>query len=230
MTAQVSVIVPVRNGERYLGAAIESILKQSYAPSEVIVVDNGSVDGSAAVAQRFGPPVQVLTEPVPGPAQARNFGIRAASGDFIAFLDADDLWDPLKLEHQISIMLQQPEVDLVFANMREFISPDLTDAQQANMSPRADDYRGMCASTLLARARAFQIAGAMPQIPIGEFVAWYGLAQTAGLKSHLIPEVLVKRRIHLTNMSRRTRDEQAGYLKAAKIVLDARRAERRQGE
>jgi hypothetical protein len=61
-------------------------------------------------------------------------------------------------------------------------------------------------------------------LPIGEFIAWYGLAQTVGLKSHTIPEVLVRRRIHLSNTTLRHRQDQAGYLKAAKMVLDARRA------
>ena len=77
----------------------------------------------------------------------------------------------------------------------------------------------MCSSALVVRRAAFDIAGPMPDLAVGEFIAWYGLAQTAGLTSFVVPNVLVRRRIHLTNMSRRPSADKSGYLKAAKMVL-----------
>src|SRR5271170_55064 len=98
----------MRDCERYIGDAIESVLAQTYPPFEVIVVDNGSKDGSRAVCERFGAEVKLLDEPVPSAARARNTGVRAAAGEFIAFLDADDLWHAHKLARQMEIFAAQP--------------------------------------------------------------------------------------------------------------------------
>jgi len=221
----VTVIIPVRNGELYLGEAIDSVLKQTHPIHEVIVVDNGSTDGSRRTAERFGGMVRVIDEPVPCIGRARNAGVRAATGDLIAFLDADDLWDPPKLARQIEALHQQPEVDLVFTRMRDFISPELTESQRANLL-ELGTFDGWHASTMLCRMAAFRAVGPMPEIPMGEFIAWYGLIQTAGLQGRMIPDVLVRRRLHLQNTTRQ-RKLQSGYLQAAKLVLDSKRARSR---
>src|SRR5690242_4967891 len=93
----VTCIVPVFNGERYLGEALDSIFAQGHQPLEVLVVDDGSTDGSAAVAKSYGDRVRYFFQPNAGPAAARNLGLEAARGEFIAFLDADDLWHRDKL-------------------------------------------------------------------------------------------------------------------------------------
>jgi len=222
LTSSVSVIIPVRNGELYLAEAIDSVLKQTYPAHEVIVVDNGSTDGSRKAAERFGRLVRVIDEPLPSIARARNSGVQAASGDLIAFLDADDLWDPPKLARQIDVLEQQPEVDLVFTWLRDFISPELTEAQRAGLAGRGE-YEGWHASTMLCRSLALQTAGPMPEIPLGEFIAWYGVAQSAGLQSCMISDVLARRRMHLQNTTRHLEDRN-GYLRAAKLVLDSKRA------
>src|SRR5580698_6296143 len=100
MRGLVSVVIPVRNGVRYLGEAIESVLVQGRRDTEIIVVDNGSTDGSRSVAESFGPAVRVIDEPQRGAAHARNSGVRLARGEYLAFLDADDLWVTGKLERQ----------------------------------------------------------------------------------------------------------------------------------
>jgi glycosyltransferase involved in cell wall biosynthesis len=97
----VSVIIPVYNGEAFLAEAIESVLIQSYRPMEVIVVDDGSTDGTAAVASRFKEGVRYIHQHNSGPAAARNSGLRVARGELIGFLDADDLWVENKLELQL---------------------------------------------------------------------------------------------------------------------------------
>ncbi|MBI4573499.1 MAG: glycosyltransferase family 2 protein, partial [candidate division NC10 bacterium] len=105
----VSVILPVYNGERFLAAAIASILAQDYQPIEVIVVDDGSTDGTAAIARSFQG-VRYLYQPNQGPAFARNAGIAVARGAFIAFLDADDLMVPTRLSVQAGYLLAHPEI------------------------------------------------------------------------------------------------------------------------
>ena len=94
--ALISCIVPVFNGERYLGEALESILKQSYQSLQIIVVDDGSTDGTAALVDHYEGQVRFLRQPNAGTAVARNSGLNAAEGEFVAFLDADDLWHPEK--------------------------------------------------------------------------------------------------------------------------------------
>ena len=96
----ISVVIPAYNAEGCVVRAVESVLAQSRPAMEVIVVDDGSRDATAAVAERFGPAVRVLRQANGGPAAARNHGVREAGGEWIAFLDADDAWLPQKLERQ----------------------------------------------------------------------------------------------------------------------------------
>jgi len=103
LSADVSVIVPAYNAQATLAAALRSALQQSVPPLEVLVVDDGSVDGTAAVAETFGPQVRLIRQPNGGPGAARNTGIRAARGAWIGLLDADDTWLPTKLEHQLAL-------------------------------------------------------------------------------------------------------------------------------
>lgn len=100
----VSVIIPAYNAEEWIAEAIQSALDQTYPPLEILVIDDGSADQTAAIAEVFGPPVRVLRQENAGVSTARNRGIRSAVGDYIAFLDADDLWHPEKLKLQVNLM------------------------------------------------------------------------------------------------------------------------------
>jgi glycosyltransferase involved in cell wall biosynthesis len=100
----VSVVIPCYNGARFLRDTVGSVLAQTLPPLEVIVVDDGSTDDSAAVAESFGSPVRVIRQPNRGESVARNRGIAEARGDWVAFLDADDLWLPEKLAEQAKLM------------------------------------------------------------------------------------------------------------------------------
>lgn len=95
-----SVIIPCYNGAAFVGEAITSVLSQTAPPREVIVVDDGSTDDSADIAERFGPPVRVVRQANAGVAAARNCGVRESRSEWIAFLDADDAWEPTKLAEQ----------------------------------------------------------------------------------------------------------------------------------
>src|SRR5437867_1657728 len=111
---RVSVVIPVYNGERYLGETIQSVLDQTYRHFEVIVVDDGSTDGSAAVAKRFGEAVRYVSRPNGGVCKARNTGMAAARGSYLAFLDQDDLWLPEKLAVQVAYLESHREVGAVY--------------------------------------------------------------------------------------------------------------------
>ncbi len=113
----VSVVIPARDAEATLAAAIESALAQSPPPLEVIVVDDESKDATAAVARGFGPRVRLLAGSGRGPAAARNIGVRASSGGSVAFLDADDIWLPAALATLREGYRAQPRAGLVFGDV-----------------------------------------------------------------------------------------------------------------
>src|SRR5262249_59293001 len=96
----ISVVIPCYNGARFLRETLASVLAQTLPPLEVLVIDDGSTDDSGAVAESFGPPVRVIRQPNQGESVARNRGIEEAKGEWVGFLDADDLWNPDKLERQ----------------------------------------------------------------------------------------------------------------------------------
>lgn len=122
----VSVIVPVHNGARFLPEALASICAQGYRPMEVVIVDDGSEDDTARVAATL-PGAVVLSHPARrGPAAARNTGLERASGELVAFLDADDLWPAGALATQVDRLLQAPGVDLLLGRTRRLGDPAAT--------------------------------------------------------------------------------------------------------
>lgn len=111
--ATISVVIPTYNRARIVGEAVESALAQTYPPAEVIVVDDGSSDDTAAALEAFGGRIQYVRQENAGPAAARNTGIRHASGCFMAFLDSDDLWEPEKLSLQVHAFSGDPSLAVV---------------------------------------------------------------------------------------------------------------------
>ena len=107
---RVSVVMPCYNGERFLAAAIDSVLAQTHRDVELIVVDDGSTDGSLDIVRRYGDRVRLLTQANQGPSAARNRGIYAASGEYLAFLDADDWWDAGFAESMVAALSQSDAV------------------------------------------------------------------------------------------------------------------------
>lgn len=119
----VSVIIPVYNGELYIGQAIESILSQSYKNTEIIVVDDGSTDNSAKIIKEFEQ-VKYIYQPNSGPSAARNRGIAASKGKYIAFLDSDDMYREDKIEKQVRALEQDHNADVVY-NDCQVVDKDL---------------------------------------------------------------------------------------------------------
>jgi glycosyltransferase involved in cell wall biosynthesis len=104
-----TVIIPVYNGERFIRRAVDSVLKQTLLPIQIIVVDDGSKDPTREILKtEYGEAVTLICQTNGGPAKARNAGLRVATGEFVAFLDADDFWEPAKLETQLKMMKKSP--------------------------------------------------------------------------------------------------------------------------
>lgn len=119
-TPLVSVVIPAYNCSAYIAMAVQSALDQDYPNKEIIVVDDGSTDGTAAVLAGFGDHIIVIRQPNSGVASARNQGMRKARGELIALLDADDLWLPGKLRKQVEYLCVHPELGAVYSAWREW--------------------------------------------------------------------------------------------------------------
>jgi glycosyltransferase involved in cell wall biosynthesis len=224
----ISCIVPAYNAERFLKAALDSILGQTYSPLEVIVVDDGSTDGTAGVVRGYGGRVRSLRQANAGHASARNAGVRAARGELVAFLDADDLWHREKLERQELRFRARPELGLCFTLVRNF-----RDAESGgDAAPREDAAQavpGYSSVTLLARRGLFGTVGIFdPELRHGNDRDWFLRAADARVPMELLREVLVYRRLHEHNrsssMASASRSE---YLRILKASLDRRRADGR---
>jgi glycosyltransferase involved in cell wall biosynthesis len=151
----VSVIMPAYNAARFIGAAIESVLAQTYRNLELIVVDDGSTDATATVVTEFGNRVRYIYQDNARQAAARNVGLRYARGELLAFLDADDLWLPEKLERQVARLALKPGLGLVLCTAR------VIDAEGREVGQlRSDLASGSCESVLLGEFRAGSIASA----------------------------------------------------------------------
>lgn len=223
----VSVIIPVYNGERYLAEAIESVLAQDYSPVEVIVVDDGSTDGSALVAKGFGPPVRYHFQPNDRVAAARNSGVALAGGDFLAFLDADDLWTADKLTRQMAAFNAGPDLDMVFGHAVQFHSPDLRESEKKRVHCPSQKMPGYIPGAMLVGRDAFSRAGRFDtSLKSGEFVDWYLRATEKGLKGVMLPEVVYRRRLHGRNRSILERESKAEFVRIIKSSLDRRRSRR----
>src|SRR5450759_5602253 len=115
MAPRFSVIVPTHQAAAFIGRTLQCVLDQTCADFEIVVLDNGSTDGTEAIVRGFGDPrVRYTWQEDSGlPADSRNKAIRQASGEFLAFLDADDWWAPTKLERVSAVLDEEPEPDLV---------------------------------------------------------------------------------------------------------------------
>ena len=196
----VSVVVPVHRGERFLGAALESVASQTCPVLETIVVIDGSTDASAEIASAAG--ARVLVRERGGVASARNAGVRAASGSLIAFLDQDDVWQPQKLERQLQRMRSLPPVDIVLCHM---------EAQLMRGTPRPEWLPGawerapqaaFVPSAWLARKALFDEVGPFDeQLEIACDADWLARAKDCGGAVDILPDSLLRWRVHGSNAS-----------------------------
>jgi glycosyltransferase involved in cell wall biosynthesis len=108
----VSTIIPAYKAARTIGRALDSVFAQSRPPEEILVIDDGSPDDLSATLESYGSRIRLIQKPNGGVASARNRGIEDARGDLIAFLDADDSWEPTKLQHQVEVFQRYPQVGL----------------------------------------------------------------------------------------------------------------------
>lgn len=197
---RVSVIIPVYNGELYVAEAIDSVLNQSLRAWEIIVVDDGSTDSSAEILDSYGDRIIVLKQPNGGTASARNAGIEKSRGDVIAFLDQDDYWTEDKLERQVKLLENDSSAEIIWGDVKQFISPELDTAFKARIRCPERASVGYLPSAALIRRAAFEKVGLFDsKWKIGEWADWYARSKSAELASRSVEAVVCKRRIHKGN-------------------------------
>lgn len=221
---RLSVCIPAYQAERYLGEAVDSVLAQVPAGTEVVVVDDGSTDGTAALASAYGPRVRLLRQPHAGIGAAFDAAVAASSGQLIAAVDADDLWLAGKTEAQLRELDADPALDAVFGHAYEFVSPEVPAALRQRWRCRASPAPGLLRGTMMIRRAAWDRVGPMRiDLGVGEFVAWYTRALDTGLRMRVLPRAVLARRIHGNNTVLRAQDPTGDYLRVVKARLKGRR-------
>jgi glycosyltransferase involved in cell wall biosynthesis len=221
----VSVVLPAYEAEAYLAEAIESVLAQTYRPLELIVVDDGSTDGSAKIASRYASgEVTVLRQPNRGTAVARNAGVARTRGAYIGHLDADDLWLPSKLELQVEA-LAEGSFDAACGLVEEFLSPELDESEGARLRPPRGPLPGYVLGAMLFGRMAHERVGPFDgSWQAGQDLAWLARAKEIGLRFVELPEIVLRRRLHLANKGRLRPELVSLRCRMLKQSLDRRRA------
>ena len=155
----VSCIIPVWNGEKYLEEAIQSVLDQTYPELEIVVVDDGSTDGTANIISSFEGRLISIHQEQAGPAAARNSGIEASQGEFVAFLDADDIWEPTKTELQVERLLSREERSICLCKVKNFWSPEIARTNRQFPMEESEPISGWFAQSMMVRSHAFDSIG-----------------------------------------------------------------------
>ena len=196
----VSVIVPAYNAQDSLGATLESLLAQDYAPFEIVVVDDGSTDATRAVAATF-PTIRCLEQPNQGPAVARNTGMAAARGEFFAFVDADDLVPGTKLRVQAGFLVEHPSVGCVLGR-QEIVLDGVEAPSWMTHDAIYGDLDGIpLISAMVRRSVIDEIGGFDPAFVPSEDRDLIVRMKERGIEVSVLPDLVLYRRFHGSNLS-----------------------------
>jgi glycosyltransferase involved in cell wall biosynthesis len=214
----------VYNGEEYLAEAIESVLAQTHHSLEIIVIDDGSTDQSANIARSYKE-IQYIYQPNQGAAVARNTGLAAAQGEFIAFLDADDVWLPNKLKVQVEHLTKHPDVGFNICRIENFLDPGVSLPPGATNVPLMREQIQLTA--MVARRAVIDWVGAFdPDYRIAEDFDWVARAKDMDILMTILPDVLTRRRIHETNLSCDMQTRKANLVRLVKASIDRQGSKR----
>ena len=209
----VSVVIAVRDGARYLAEALASVAAQSVPPTEVLVVDDGSVDGSAELAAVASPDARIIRQPPSGYAAAVNRGVGSATGEVLAFLDADDVWSVDSLSSRLTLLGSPDAPDAVVGMTRNFASPDLAPAETVRIRIHERAFRAEVLAAMLVRAEVFRQVGTLDEsFRTGGVIDWVSRARRDGVRVAYLDRVVLHRRIHGSNLGRTSPEERNAEL------------------
>jgi len=229
MIPLVSVIIPMYNRWPMVGEAINSVLAQSYRGFELVVVDDGSEDGTAErILTKYGSRIRLFSQPRRGVAAARNLGVGRSTGKYLAFLDSDDLWRPKKLEAQVAFMESHSEAAICQTEEIWIRNGVRVNPKKKHRKPSGDIFRAsldLClvspSAVMIARELFDRLGGFDESFPVCEdYDLW--LRVTAELKVFLIPAPLViKRGGHADQLSRSTWGLDRFRVRALRKILES---------
>lgn len=205
---KLSIIMPVYNAGHYLEEAIESISNQTWnGEKEIIIVDDQSEDNSFVKAQSLGD--RVISVEHGGAAKARNVGLKMACGDYVLFLDADDVLSQDALDNLFTAMEEDSNCDVVYGKAKDFVSPELSSEQRMGLKVRENGYGGVLPGCALIKKSVFDRSGTFDEnLTSGETVDWMMTLKEVGVVVREINQVTLRRRLHMTNTGRLKREEE----------------------
>lgn len=197
----VSIVLPVKNGERFLAESISSVLSQNYRSIELIIIDGQSNDRSAEIIRSF-PEAKYVSQGGTGVNEAWNQGINEAQGEYVGFIGSDDVWVPEKIQKQISYFEDHPDILCCITMIKMFLEPDTTPPPSYRIETLDIAYPGYNLETLLVHRSIFeQIGGFLTRAPGPQDMDWWLRLIDSGETVAVVPEVLVHKRIHDLNLS-----------------------------
>lgn len=224
---RISLIIPAWNAAATLAETLDSVASQTLQPGEVIVVDDGSEDATVQIARTHRLQPELIRKAHSGAPATLNAGIRQASGDCLAFLDADDLWPADKLQRQAAMLTAQSDLDAVLGLVQSFVCPSVPPTEAARFVVPPAPQPGWLTGALLVRASASQRVGLFAEdLSNGFAIDWFDRARTAGLRFQMLDEVVLQRRLHPGSLAARNRNSDAAMLEMARRAI----ARRRQGQ
>jgi len=197
---RVSIVMGTLDAGRFLATALASIREQTFDDVEIVIVDGGSTDDTLAVAEEYD--ARVLHQRGEGLFEAWNEGVAAARGELIGFLDSDDRWDPPKLEAQVRVLDERPEIDYVIGRVRFFLEPGMPYPPGFREDLIGTDHVAPMPGVLLARRRVFDRVGPFrTEYLIASDVDWFVRLRDAGLQRAVVEGALIHKRLHDSNLS-----------------------------
>lgn len=219
----VAAVVPAFNAARYLAETLDSLLAQSPAPAEIVVVDDGSDDGTGAIARAYADRgVRLVRQANAGSAAAKNAGAAETTAPLLTFVDADDICPERSIAARVAVLTNDPALDGVAGRVECFPSPEIDPRALASLVIPQGPQRMWLSGALLLRRAAWEKVGLFNTSLglTGEFIDWIARARALGLAMGEIDDVALRRRVHPASLTVRARREvQIAYLATARTVL-----------
>ena len=197
----VSIIIPVYNRENYIRECLTSVLADDYPQKEIIVIDDGSTDNTSEILDEYSG-IKIIKQENRGVSIARNEGIKASTGEFITYLDSDDIWLPGRIEPSLGYFRSNPGIDYVLGQQILFLEDEIQcpkHIEREALEKPTDATNNGC---LILRKSCYQKIGLFnTKYKKGEDTEWFFRAEYHGLKMARLPQAFFRRRIHQTNLS-----------------------------